>query len=70
MLKIKNSIFLMTFSLVIFVFVNFYEKTLPKSYVGIFTIPNNTTLSVNNDVSTTIEYNKIHLPIINTFKDM
>ena len=66
MLKIQNTVGIIAFTLVISLVSGLYDKIITTSYSNIFTITINTKMTVNHDVSTTMEYNEIHLPVIKT----
>jgi len=65
MFKISNVLILIILTLVASIISGLPAVIVDLWNSNIFSITINTTLTVNNDVSTTMEYNKIHLPIIN-----
>jgi len=66
MLKISNISIIIIFTFVVGVMTIMSSEVIDLWNSSDFSITINTTMTVNNDVSTTMEYNKIHLPISNT----
>jgi len=70
MLKVSNISIIIILTLVASIITSLPAEIVDLWNSNIFSITINTTMTVNNDVSTTMEYNKIHLPIINTSKGL